>query len=933
MTLPMVTCPLCCRPGFSSSDSLCTALVDVTTRKLSCPICNHEVLGLDKFTIHLFSHSISRFGSLKGKDTAKINQIERNKTSFENNTSNTVSATEQQTKYYCAEKLQNNSNEEPNQILEKQDSWTCNNFPVKCTKSVLNDASLIYLRTDNGQIFALSHENLGTNLKNVTINTQNYITSTNITTSTLQTNLIGNVQKRKYCQTFDKDISVTNCKGLDSEDSPETYPNVESVPSCPSTPSISSETEKFAVCSNTAEREFESCRDLLTKGDFTTNVDDLNDLDSIDTNVAHKNTEVQNALDNLETEDKAKESSTCELCSYVFPNKTILAMHNQLIHKKVETEMESKRKLLLCNLCPRTFSLRSSLMIHRRVAHAGGFGSSENAATSKQLTQSLSCQVCGKLFSKDVHLSQHMKVHEEKQWQCNICEKAFTTKYFLKKHRRLHTGEMPYRCKTCSKSFTFQQTYRKHLLYHSNDKPYCCAQCGRLFKELSTLHNHERIHSGEKPFTCETCGKAFRQRVSYLVHRRIHTGAMPYKCTACNKSFRYKISQRTHKCTAQPPGIVVRTQGYLVERLQAAMNKAAEMNVSKNSSKEMKNNEESIMLESKITSNEVNQSSAPSPPVVAVSEVGSSTATQENILQETNKSSVKTSTEMPKIKMDKPQIYLLVKGPNGETYYQPLIFSQNLITPITQSSTEKKHDPVPSKYRKFSENSFENRIPNVDSTKKNQSNKTVFKNISGFSTLDNNTKAKNEVSLGENNIKESNKESTSFEQKYFSQKDAEKCKSVQQNAEMALVQVTNKNNDITSEMINGSSIMSELFENLYVNNASNNNLTIGNETNEISSYNRINSDSNSDTIMDSTDLFSLMLSPTLSSPSDKFGQLSLSPNSSKNNSMNLENNNECLPSFSNNSNIHNDSVNVSQDPFFENITDDTLKELLFGGVK
>lgn len=42
---------------------------------------------------------------------------------------------------------------------------------------------------------------------------------------------------------------------------------------------------------------------------------------------------------------------------------------------------------------------------------------------------------------------------------------------------------------------------------------------------------------------------------------------MPYCCTACNKSFRYKVSQRTHKCTAQPPGTVIRQTGDLLQRL------------------------------------------------------------------------------------------------------------------------------------------------------------------------------------------------------------------------------------------------------------------------------------------------------------------------------------------------------------------------------
>lgn len=42
---------------------------------------------------------------------------------------------------------------------------------------------------------------------------------------------------------------------------------------------------------------------------------------------------------------------------------------------------------------------------------------------------------------------------------------------------------------------------------------------------------------------------------------------MPYCCTACNKTFRYKVSQRTHKCTAQPPGTVIRQTGDLLQKL------------------------------------------------------------------------------------------------------------------------------------------------------------------------------------------------------------------------------------------------------------------------------------------------------------------------------------------------------------------------------
>ncbi|XP_014254920.1 zinc finger protein 211 [Cimex lectularius] len=503
MTLPMVTCPLCCRPGFNTSDSLCSALLDVASRMLCCPICSQVISGLDKFTIHLFSHSAVR-------------QVQKADNSADLETAADRNLVE----------------------LVKDDSEQ-------------TSSSIFCIRSENSQLVSLK-ANDALNFKNVTINARNFITNTNISESTLASK---ETSKRKFSELFDHD---------ETDKSPDQMfyrSGGESINSWPSTPSVASVPDN--VVSNSNEREFESCKELLTKGDFSTGGDY-----ALETGLEETGVNNERPKDELQSENN---TFTCDTCTYTFPNKTILAMHKQLVHKKEEND-GSKRKMLVCPHCPRTFSLRSSLMIHNRVAHAGGFSGVENG----QKKPEHSCNICGKFFKKQVHLLQHLKVHDEKQWQCSICSKKFTTKYFLKKHRRLHTGEMPYTCQICNKSFTFQQSYHKHLLYHTNDKPYCCSKCGRLFKELSTLHNHERIHSGEKPFTCETCGKAFRQRVSYLVHRRIHTGVMPYKCTACNKCFRYKISQRTHKCMAEPPGVVVRSEGYLVHRLQAALNKEQE---------------------------------------------------------------------------------------------------------------------------------------------------------------------------------------------------------------------------------------------------------------------------------------------------------------------------------------------------------------------
>ncbi|XP_067013744.2 zinc finger protein ZFP2 isoform X4 [Anabrus simplex] len=58
MASSLLACPICSQPGFSSVDSLRHGLISAATRELICPVCHDVLLGLDKFTIHLFSHSL-----------------------------------------------------------------------------------------------------------------------------------------------------------------------------------------------------------------------------------------------------------------------------------------------------------------------------------------------------------------------------------------------------------------------------------------------------------------------------------------------------------------------------------------------------------------------------------------------------------------------------------------------------------------------------------------------------------------------------------------------------------------------------------------------------------------------------------------------------------------------------------------------------------
>lgn len=56
----LLSCPLCCQSIFPNIDSLKRNLIKVNSKPIKCPFsyCDEVLLGLDKLTIHLFSHSM-----------------------------------------------------------------------------------------------------------------------------------------------------------------------------------------------------------------------------------------------------------------------------------------------------------------------------------------------------------------------------------------------------------------------------------------------------------------------------------------------------------------------------------------------------------------------------------------------------------------------------------------------------------------------------------------------------------------------------------------------------------------------------------------------------------------------------------------------------------------------------------------------------------
>lgn len=65
MEIKLLSCPLCLKPHFEGVDALRSSLINVATSHLSCPVCSESLLGLDKLTIHLFSHISNHVSEVK----------------------------------------------------------------------------------------------------------------------------------------------------------------------------------------------------------------------------------------------------------------------------------------------------------------------------------------------------------------------------------------------------------------------------------------------------------------------------------------------------------------------------------------------------------------------------------------------------------------------------------------------------------------------------------------------------------------------------------------------------------------------------------------------------------------------------------------------------------------------------------------------------
>ncbi|ELT87606.1 hypothetical protein CAPTEDRAFT_179867 [Capitella teleta] len=248
---------------------------------------------------------------------------------------------------------------------------------------------------------------------------------------------------------------------------------------------------------------------------------------------------------------------TCDLCQELCTSVAALRKHKER-HKHKE------RGGIICDICGKSFSDRSSLHHHKKGIHTNEKPFSCTQCDSKfNFSNSLKlhmlkhkgvrphkCQICDRSYLTANHLKSHMLgVHAaEKPFVCMVCDKQFPYENSLRMHMLLHTSERPFKCKHCAKGFVSKNGLKGHEATHNDGKRFMCSVCRKMFKTESQQKAHMRRHTEARTrFMCDICGSHFMFKSTLLAHIPTHENSTANECSICHKTFKTYSSLYSHK--------------------------------------------------------------------------------------------------------------------------------------------------------------------------------------------------------------------------------------------------------------------------------------------------------------------------------------------------------------------------------------------------
>ena len=201
----------------------------------------------------------------------------------------------------------------------------------------------------------------------------------------------------------------------------------------------------------------------------------------------------------VHTERNAK----CEICSKNFCDRYTLKRHVETVHnkkKKLECEIchlkierrdtyrrhmyqshnIGEQKIWQCELCEKTFNIKSNLNRHTKTTHINKF----------------ECEIChlslANIHTYRRHLYQTHNVGKHKFWLCDHCEKTYTVEKSLDYHTKF-AHEKKLGCDICHLNFASRYLYKSHMSQIHNlgeQTIWQCDRCEKTFTDKSNLNRH-----------------------------------------------------------------------------------------------------------------------------------------------------------------------------------------------------------------------------------------------------------------------------------------------------------------------------------------------------------------------------------------------------------------------------------------------------------
>nr|XP_033819157.1 zinc finger protein Xfin-like isoform X2 [Geotrypetes seraphini] len=240
------------------------------------------------------------------------------------------------------------------------------------------------------------------------------------------------------------------------------------------------------------------------------------------------------------------------------------------------------RSLFKCNICYRSFTYESSLIVHQQIhINENKYQYYEN----------------GKQFSQHTSLMGHIRGHTgETPYQYGRYGRYFQQQSNLTHHMRSHVEQYPPDYKRYREGNGHQGTLKNDQrsvkmephdgsldvgskMTYLSGRPHkggkydsLCQQLDWVIPQWPYKRNRPQRSTRskvtapsdilmlqtslavKKPFRCKKCPKKFNLKSNLVVRQRIHSGEMPYQCFHCNQNFRQQSSLIHHLKSHRPPG-------------------------------------------------------------------------------------------------------------------------------------------------------------------------------------------------------------------------------------------------------------------------------------------------------------------------------------------------------------------------------------------